>query len=308
VFRSCVESTLMMSVAGRGADNLAGYWKMVNTAQRYLKILREQPNMPKFLVSRVLWRTGLCSLFQIQKEGYRLKFHPTALSAILWIDPQDRGNDEAFLKRYLKEGDTVVDVGANIGDLTLTAALAIGPKGKVYSLEAHPRTYGFLRKNIALNNCSNIILFNLALGDKESEIFFSDLKWDDQNHVSGSSRGISVKMARLDHLALLESHIQLLKIDVEGYEKFVLDGASTTLGKVSCIYFESWERHFSKYGYACRDVINLLTGKGFTVLKFVDNESVVPVKVDHSSTVCENLVAVRTLEDFLERTQFRLTA
>lgn len=281
---------------------------MANTAQRYLTILREQPNKPRFLVSRVLWRTGLCSLFEIYKEGYRLKFHPTALSAILWIDPENRGDDEAFLKRYLKQGDTLVDVGANIGDLTLTAALAVGPKGKVYSFEAHPRTYGFLRKNIALNNCSNITLFNLALGDKESEIFFSDLKWDDLNHVSGRSQGISVKMARLDDLALLESHIQLLKIDVEGYEKFVLDGASSTLRKVSCIYFESWERHFSKYGYTCRDVINLLSEQGFTVLKFADNESVVRVEVDHSSTVCENLVAARTLEDLLERTQFRLRA
>ena len=47
---------------------------MANTAQRYLKILREQPNMPKFLVSRVLWRTGLCSLFQIHEEGYPASF------------------------------------------------------------------------------------------------------------------------------------------------------------------------------------------------------------------------------------------
>src|ERR1017187_7645019 len=163
---------------------------MANMAHRYLQILREQPNLPKFLVSRVLWRTGLCSLFKIYKEGYRLGFHPTALSVILWIDPQNRRIDEVFLKRYLKEGDIVVDVGANIGDLTLTAALAIGPKGKVYSLEAHPRTYGFLRKNVSFNDCSNIVLFNLALGDKESEIFFSDLKWDDQNHVSRGSRGI----------------------------------------------------------------------------------------------------------------------
>lgn len=281
---------------------------MANTAQRYLKILREQPNVSRFVVSRVLWRTGLCSLFQIHKEGYRLKFYPTALSAILWIDPQDRRSDEAFLKRYLKDADTVVDVGANIGDLTLTAASVIGARGRVYSIEAHPRIYGFLRKNIALNNRSNIILFNLALGDKESEIFFSDFRGDDQNHVSENSGGLSVKMARLDDLPLLESRIQLLKIDVEGYEKFVLDGASTTLERVSCIYFESWERHFSRYGYACRDVINLLTKKGFTVLKFAGDESVAKVKVDHSSTTCENLLAVRVLEDFLKRTQFRLTA
>ncbi len=280
---------------------------MSNMPEKYWKILREQPNVSRFLVSRVLWRSRLCSLFNIYKEGYRLRFHPTALSAILWINPQDRRSDEEFLRRYLKEKDTFVDVGANIGDLTLAAASVIGPNGRVYSLEAHPRTYGFLRKNIALNNCPNVLLFNLALGDKESEIVFSDLRGDDQNHVSENSRGISVKMSRLDDVLLSESHIQLLKIDVEGYEKFVLEGASRTLEKVICIYFESWERHFSRYGYACRDVVNLLINKGFTVLKFTSNESVVRVNVDHNSATCENLIAVRVLEHFLERTQFSLT-
>ena len=239
---------------------------MVKTAQRYFHILRQQKHTWRFLASRVLWRSRLCSLFAIHKESYRLKFHPTALSAILWIDPQDRGGDEEFLRRYLKESDSVVDVGANIGDLALTAASVVGPKGKVYCIEAHPRTYGFLLKNIALNDYSNIVTLNLALGDKQSEILFSDLRGDDQNRVSENG-GISVKMARLDDLRLSEGAIQLLKIDVEGYEKFVLEGAPQTLERVSCIYFESYERHFSRYGYSCCDVIDLSEKRGFTLLK-----------------------------------------
>jgi FkbM family methyltransferase len=279
----------------------------VNTAQRYLKILRGQPHALKFLASRVLWRTRACSLFEIRKEGYRLKFHPTALSAILWIDPQDRQEDEMFLKRYLRKGDVVVDVGANIGDLTLAAASVVGAEGKVYSLEAHPRTYGFLCSNVALNHCSNVATFNVALGDKKSEIFFSDMgRGDDQNHVSENNQGMSLKMVRLDDLSVTEPRIQLLKIDVEGYEKFVLEGASRTLEKVACVYFESWERHFKRYGYACSDVTRILSEKGFAILKLVGVDAVAPVEIDHNSTVCENLMAVRELEDFLERTKFHL--
>jgi FkbM family methyltransferase len=282
--------------------------EMANTVQRYLRILGEQKRPVKFLVSRVLWRTRLCSLFQIYREGYRLRFYPTALSAILWVDPQDRAQDEAFLTRYLREKDIVVDVGANIGVLELTAASVVGPKGRVYGLEAHPRTYGFLRKNIALNSSSNIILFNLALGEKESEIVFSDFRGDDQNRVLETGRGIPVRMARLDDVPIPDRHIQLLKIDVEGYEKFVLEGAPKTLQKVSCIYFESCESHFSRYGYACSDVIGLLVRKGFTVLKLVDSERIVPVHAYYCSSECENLMAVRPLEDFLKRTQFHMTA
>ena len=238
---------------------------------------------------------------------YRLKFYPTALSAILWIDPRDRWSDEDFLRRYLKEKDIVVDVGANIGDLALTAASVVGTEGRVYSFEAHPRICGFLRKNVALNSCSNVVIFNVALGDKESEILLSDSRGDDQNHVSENGRGISVRMARLDDLPIPEQHIQLLKIDVEGYEKFVLEGAPKTLDRVSCIYLESWEGHFSRYGYACRDVIELLAKKGFTVLKLMESQSVVPVGAGYSSGTLENLIAVRELEDFLERTSFGLT-
>jgi FkbM family methyltransferase len=280
---------------------------MANIAQHYVKILGEQKHVLRFVLSRILWRTRLCSLFSIDKGTYRLKFYPTALSAILWIDPQDRGSDEAFFRRYLREKDIVVDVGANIGDLSLTAASVVGTEGRVYSLEAHPRTYDFLQKNIALNKCSNITSFNVALGDRESQMLLSDIRGDDQNHISNNGQGISVRMERLDDLPILEQHIELLKIDVEGYEKFVLEGAPKTLDVVSCVYLESWEAHFSRYGYACRDVIDLLAKKGFTILKFNENDSVAPVNAEHSSRHLENLIAVRVLEDFLERTRFYFT-
>jgi len=278
---------------------------MIDTVQRYLQILKRQPRPWKFLVSRVLWRTRLCSLFQIDKGNYRLRFYPTALSAILWINPQDRAGDEFFLAQYLKPGDTVIDVGANIGHLALDASALVGPGGRVYCVEAHPRTYKFLRKNVALNGSSNVVPFNLALGNSESEIYFSDTRGDDQNHVSQNGSGIRVKMIRLDDLPISEGAIELLKIDVEGYEKFVLEGASHTLRKVSCVYIESDETHFAKYGYRCADPICLLQDNGFTMFRLTDDGLVAPIHAHYSSARCENLIAVRNLEAFLQRTGFR---
>ena len=200
-----------------------------------------------------------------------------------------------------------MDVGANIGDFTLAAASIVGSNGRVYSLEAHPRTYRYLCANVALNQSQNVALFNMVLGDKGSDIPFVDLgRSDDQNRVSENGRGISMKMARLDDLPIQEPQIHLLKVDVEGYEKFVLQGASRTLEKVLCIFFESWEGHFRRYGYTCADLIKLLTEKGFRILRLGGNGTVIPVGMDYSSTALENLVAVRVLEDFLNKTQFRL--
>ena len=281
---------------------------MIHTAQRYLQILRRQRRPGRFLASRILWRSRLCSLFEIDKGTYRLKFYLTALSAILWIDPQDRSDDESFFQRYLKPGDTVVDVGANIGDLALTASVLVGAGGKVYCIEAHPRTYRFLRNNVALNKFTNMDLLNLALGDKDSEIRFSDMRDDDQNRVSENGSGIAVKMMRLDDVSIPEHSVELLKIDVEGYEKFVLEGARRTLERVDCIYFESYEARFNKYKYSCGDVISLLENSGFRLFRLAASDAIVPVDSNYSSSYCENLIAVRNLEAFRERTGFRIAA
>lgn len=202
-----------------------------------------------------------------------------------------------------------MDIGSNIGDLTLAGACVVGREGKVYSFEPHTRTYRFLAANIALNECLNVVAFNLALGDKQSEMLLVDLgRSDDQNRVSEEGRGMPVKMARLDDLLPSESWIQLLKIDVEGYEKFVLEGASRTLEKTSCVYFESSEGHFKRYGYNCGDVITILENKGFKVFRLVGEDSLAPCGVNCSSETLENLIAVRQTEEFLTRTQFHLTA
>jgi FkbM family methyltransferase len=281
----------------------------LNTARQYYNILRGQAHPWRFLASRVLWRSGFCSLFTIRKEGYRLKFYPTALSAILWIDPQDRQDDETFLRRYLRTGDTFVDIGSNIGDLTVAAACMVGREGKVYSFEAHPRTYSFLSANVALNECLNVLIFNVALGNRESEIFLVDVGTsDDQNRVSENGGGISMKMTRLDDVPIAERYVQLLKVDVEGYEKFVLEGAPRTLGNTSCVYFESWERHFRRYGYTCGDLLEILVANGFKVFKLAGNDTLAAVELGYKSAKLENLIAVRDLDEFLSRTRFHLAA
>jgi hypothetical protein len=119
--------------------------------QRYFKIIAEQKHPVRFLFSRLLMRSGLSVLFVIKKEGYKLKFYPSSLSAALWVDSDDRHADERFLKEYLQSGDIVIDVGANIGSLTLAASDIVGESGKVYAVEANPKIFSYLRGNLLLN-------------------------------------------------------------------------------------------------------------------------------------------------------------
>lgn len=273
-----------MSIARVNPDFMAasgGLW------EKWAK-LRDQRKPLRFLASRLLWHSGLSSLFTIPCGSYRLRFYPSACSATLWLDPAERLKDEGVLRDLLREGDTVIDVGANIGAVTLAAAQFVGPTGLVYSVEAHPRTYKFLMGNIQLNQAGNVTAFSTACGRENGVIAFSDKTSDDQNAVCGE--GLGVPLCRLDELIPRTRSIALLKIDVEGYEKFVLEGAKRLLPRVESIYFESYERHFRRFGYRLRDIVHLLEDIGFTVFR-LDGQRVTE---DYESVQCENLLARRS--------------
>lgn len=265
------------------------------------EILRRQERPLKFLASRVLMRLKISSLFSIRRDGVKLRFHPTSLSAQMWINPMERRADEAFFRSYLRRGDVVIDVGANVGSLTAVAARAVG-HGQVYAIEPHPRIYGFLKNNLALNRFANVVTFNLALGDRVQQVKVSDSRSDDQNRIDAES-GLSIEMRRLDDLGIREPHISLLKIDVEGYEKFVLQGATETLKRVSCIYFESSEQLYQRYDYSTRDVLLLLARANFSVYRMTNEGRIQAVTDDYSALRPENWIAVRSLEEFLRRSQ-----
>lgn len=256
----------------------------------YAHIFLSQPSRARFVTSRLL-RAGRISHLVTMRihPRVRLRLYPSALSEAYWMDPSARADDHTFLERFIRPGDTVVDVGANIGALTVQASSLVGGAGRVISIEAHPNTYRFLAGNLRLNRCSNVTALNVAVGAAPGVVTFSDLRSDDENRVSHS--GVMVPMDTLDRL-LSGIPVSLLKIDVEGYEKFVLEGAVATLRSTACVYFESFDRHFAEYGYQTADVLKLLTDAGFRVLHR-DGRGWTAVETGYASRRCENLLALR---------------
>ena len=263
--------------------------------------IRSQKKPVRFLTSRFFWHTGLGRSLIIRQEKYDLFFFPTALSATLWLNPADRHSDDDFLNAYLKKGDVVIDVGANIGTYSLQAASVVGDTGRVYSFEAHPSIANYLKKNVELNCRRNINIFHTALGNHNGWLSFTDKKSDDQNSVSCGNESLRVPVARLDDALENELNglatIALLKIDVEGYERFVLEGALKTLGKCQCVCFEAYEKNFQTYGYATTDIVRFLSEKGFQVVK-PQNDHWMPISHDYRAVMCENLYAIRDIDIF----------
>ncbi len=281
-------------------------WKYFGPMKHYYQILRNHERPLRFIAARLLVTTRFCLLFKIRQNGYKLRFFPSNLSCSLWINPIERAEALRFFRAYLKLGDRVVDVGANIGDTVLTASPLVGEKGKIYAFEPHPRIYGYLKKNLALNRVHRVETHNVALGVTPGQIFFSDNRRDDMNRVNGEQGGFEVKVERLDDLISATERVQLLKVDVEGYEKFVLAGAEKLLTVTDCIHFEVGSEHFGWFGYTVRDLLQFLRDRGFMLYRIQGPDCLNEVDVDYQPVGVENVLAMRNLQDFQLRTGWRL--
>lgn len=132
---------------------------------------------------------------------------------------------------YLKDNSTIVDVGANIGVHSI-AYSTLSPNGKVFSFEPNPTHYEVLQANIELNNKPNITAFNLAISNTVGESFISDFdEHEGENYGTThlADDGIKTTVSTLD--SIIDEHVDLIKIDTEGYEPHVIDGAKNLIEK-----------------------------------------------------------------------------
>jgi len=184
------------------------------------------------------------------------------------------------MRRCLREGDTFIDVGANIGFISLAAAKIVDKNGTVYAIEAHPHTYKILEKNINLNSFKNVYSINTALGSKVSEARIYD-NYNSRGSFSlipsknvPEKSGMPVKVTTID--TLIESNQiklpNLIKIDVEGFELEVLKGAKILLSSLQapalCVEFSELHPTYGGNVYAIYNFIKSTNDYFFFKLKY----------------------------------------
>ena len=131
-----------------------------------------------------------------------------------------------------------MDVGANVGYFTLLAAQRVGPTGSVHAIEALPSTVTLLRRNLALNDLTNVTVHWVAAGEVSGDVEMfraSDAFLGSSSTLFGEQSEGKVPAERLDDLLhhVDGSDVSLLKIDVEGAEASVLRGAVRLLEEMS---------------------------------------------------------------------------
>jgi FkbM family methyltransferase len=146
----------------------------------------------------------------------------------------------------LEDGDCFIDIGAHVGCFSLLAATLVGTRGRVISFEPEDLNYEQLRENIALNEFNHVRAYHLGLGsEREERAFFVNLDndgghalWDvglHQFNIKSRATPLIKKMevVSLDSILIKEQpeELKLIKIDTEGSELRILQGATDTIIK-----------------------------------------------------------------------------
>jgi FkbM family methyltransferase len=179
--------------------------------------------------------------------------------------------DMMFLLHLLKPEDIFVDVGANIGSYTILASAVSGAKS--ISFEPVPTTFRHLKNNVAVNNIESLVeLKNAGVGKEKGSLSFTS-GYDTMNHVitdssHANSGNILVDIVTLDEV-LAERIPVLMKIDTEGFEMSVLEGAVNTLKHPSLLaIIVELNGSCHRYGINEKDIHEFIIKQGFIPIAY----------------------------------------
>ena len=198
-----------------------------------------------------------------------------------------------LFKRLLRPGDCVIDVGANIGYYSVLFGHAVGRAGKVLAIEPDPDNAKLARENVKLNGLrATVSVLQAGAGARRGELFLyakdgianrgDHRTWSDG---SDAARRIRVPMVAVDDLVRGWLSVQTIKMDIQGYESFALEGMRETLGRNARIALvsEFWPSSMRRAGSDPHAFLDALRSLGFCawrigdegVLNVVDSETLV---------------------------------
>ena len=212
--------------------------------------------------------------------------HPsTALGAGIIVSGKFDQPVADILRRNLAAGQVMVDIGANIGYMSLVGLSSVGPEGAVYSYEMDVRSYRALAATHRLYGSRyQWIIRNQAVGEQHGFVSVTPTKEYGHAFIDRNSQEIGqVAMIPLDEgeFAANGGRIDLIKIDVEGYELHVLRGARRVLSeRRPIVVCELVESHLQRFGASRQEVVSYMESLGYrlTLLEDANDETAIFIR------------------------------
>lgn len=173
-------------------------------------------------------------------------------------------------RRFIRPETAVIDVGANFGQMSLLFSQMVGEDGRVYAIEAQRPVFDILTLNIAANRAENVIPFFKAADRESGKVYCfppPDFRtwgaYGSYNLPLNATSGDPVEGIRVDDIDI-ELPVSFMKVDVQGFDLFAMQGAKETIAKHRMpILFEFEQQFQHEYGTNFQDYVEFVDSIGY---------------------------------------------
>ena len=234
----------------------------------YTVLFRPWP-MRKFL--HVLLSPFVPDVVKVKRLKIACNDRDSVLSIALRLGIYEPYEQQLF-EQHCQPGQTVIDLGANVGLYTAIAASRVGAAGRVIAVDPDPGSFSALQRTIALNGFTNVTPVNVAAGDRDCEarLYIDEFNGADGRLYDAKGRrdSVSVVVRRMDSI-LREANfteIDVIKMDIQGCEALAWSGMRDLLAdsrRTLTLFLEFWPWGLSKMGSDPHSFIENLIEFGF---------------------------------------------
>ena len=256
----------------------------------------------RFLYGKLPRPTGMI-LLDIQGSKMYLNSKDKGVDTTLLVHGVYEAFETDLIKRIIGKGMVVVDIGANIGYYTLIASRLVGNKGRVYAFEPEPSNYQRLCKNIAANRYENVVSVCKAASNingtaklyvNPAHTGSSSFAEDHPVHSTEAPQCCLVETITLDSFFEQigrDIKVDFIKVDAEGAEGLVWDGAQKVLGQPHLTMFMEFTPNTQRsMGTDPLGLLGKITNCGFTI-QFINSQRRI-------------LETITDFESFVQRPEF----
>lgn len=250
------------------------------------KLLKNPSNFSiKLIPPDYLFKSGSVRIVERKGINFKLDISNVVDHYLYW--GLEYANYETIVP-HIKEANVILDIGANIGVTSLYFA-SINPNARIIAFEPHPTNFKRLSENIGLNpTIQNIKTIKSALGSEETTMKMYEM----DEHNPGNNQiieedinypSVDVQIKVLDDILQTEgiNKVDFIKIDVEGFEYFVLKGGLKMLKtNKPLLFIEIDDFHLRKQHKSPKEVIELLLSIGYTSFQRADNQAHIDLNTD----------------------------